>query len=82
MLDIRHMNWGCRKQIIPGSVQEAHYIGKETLKLYVHYKECTNQALDIRSGATTSLDFVSHNYIQLPHYTMVEKYRIIQRTFL
>lgn len=41
-----------------------------------------SSSADIRSGATISLDFVSHNYIQLPHYTMVEKYRIIQRTFM
>lgn len=37
---------------------------------------------NIRSGATISVDFVSHNYIQLPHYIMIEKHRIIQRTFM
>lgn len=39
-------------------------------------------SVDNRSGAIISADFVSRNYIQLPHYIMIEKYRIIQRTFM
>lgn len=41
-----------------------------------------SSSVDIRSGATISVDFISRNYIQLPHYIMIEKYRIIQRTFM
>lgn len=41
-----------------------------------------SSSVDIRSGATISVDFVSHNYLQFSHYIMIEKYRIIQRTFM
>lgn len=52
---------------------------KTTCALKGLYK---SSSVDIRSGATISVDFVSHNYLQFSHYIMIEKYRIIQRTFM